>query len=421
MSKAFIASKFFFLVLLLLIFVPPVLAEENPTTNLKIGLFNLLKPKKINIKVVGSEIVALETFSETNTQINTPKVLLLRPKETLTLVATTDKINCYLRNSSQEIKQHWIAKSLSLSGNEDLELFVANRLSRQIPAKLNFQSSNNLLKTILLANLETSIGIITASELSAIDNITSEQALESFKTLSIAIRSYVLYEKGRHSKEGYDLCDNTHCLLYLGQNALTNNKQRDIIERAIKETSKMVITYQDKIVPGYFTACCGGVTALPNEVWTGKSLSSYSFQSINCNYCQKDRFYEWERSADTKAIWKALELILTFHPTENTKLIPVHNKRGVVTSLLVKENYHQIKVSAAKFRHLLGKELGWNLVLSNFYIIVPKGQKVIFQGRGFGHNLGLCLAGANEQARQGFSYSDILKLYFPDTTLSKSQ
>lgn len=417
-----IKNKVFFTILFLLFNTSIAKSVEPLEQDLKIGLFNLLKPQEIEIKILGNEIVTLKAFLESTNQ-NTPKnslqSLILSSKEKLHLVINSKGINCYLKNSDNQVKQYFLAKKLSLSGNEMLEVFVAKRLTRQIPAKVNFELSNNLLKTILFTDVETSINIITASELSTIENINSKQATESFKALSVAIRSYVIYEKGRHIKEGYDLCDNTHCLLYLGQDALTNNKQKDIIDQAIKETPELVIKYQDKIVPGYFTACCGGLTALPKEVWAGEQSDQYTFQRVNCNYCQKDKFYQWERTSKSKAIWKALKPVLNFQPTINTKLLTIYNQKGVVTSLLIKEGNHQIKLSASKFRHLIGKELGWNLVLSNFYKIKFNGENVMFEGKGFGHNLGLCLAGAKEQARQGLSYSDILSFYFPNTTLSK--
>ncbi|KAF0239167.1 MAG: stage II sporulation protein D [bacterium] len=422
MSKIFIIGQVFFV--LLLLFTPffSVIAveEQNLTPKLKIGLFNLLKPQTIDIQVIGNEVVSLKIVSGNSGQRDF-LASLLSPKEVLTLVATTRGITCYLKNSEKQVKQRWLAKSLSISGNNSLQLFVANRLTRQIPAQVSFQLSKNLIQTILSTDKEKAVGIVTASELSAIDNIGPKQALESFKTLSIVIRSYIHHEKARHSKEGYDLCDNTHCLLYLGEEALASNKQQAIIERALVETSKIVIRYENEIVPGYFTACCGGLTALPKEVWTAEHPSSYVFQSIRCNYCQKDRFYQWERTTKTKYLWRALEPILAFQPKETTQLIAKYNQKGVVIGLLVKDRSHLVKISPARFRHLIGQELGWNLVLSNFYQITPKGQQIIFQGKGFGHNLGLCLAGANEQARQGVSFSEILQFYFPNTTLSQIQ
>ena len=422
MSKNFVIGQVFFALLLFFTAFSSVMAveEQNLTPKLKIGLFSLLKSQTIDIQVIGNEVVSLKIVSGNSNQTDF-LTSLLSPKEVLTLVATTKGIACYLKSYDKQVKHRWLAKSLSVSGNNSLQLFVANRLTRQIPAQVSFQLSKNLIQTILSIDEEKAVGIVTASELSAIDNISPKQALESFKTLSIVIRSYIHHQKGRHSKEGYDLCDNTHCLLYLGEEALTSNKQQAIIEQAIKETSKIVIYYENEIVPGYFTACCGGLTALPKEVWTAEHPSPYVFQSIRCNYCKMDRFYQWERTTKTKDLWKALEPILAFEPKQTTQLIAKYNQKGVVIALLVKDSSHQVTIAAARFRHLIGQELGWNLVLSNFYQIKLKGQQIIFQGKGFGHNLGLCLAGANEQARQGISFSEILEFYFPNTTLSQIQ
>ncbi|HTG15281.1 MAG TPA: hypothetical protein VK747_08435, partial [Blastocatellia bacterium] len=46
------------------------------------------------------------------------------------------------------------------------------------------------------------------------------------------------------------------------------------------------------------------------------------------------------------------------------------------------------------------------------------GARFVFRGRGFGSQVGLCLAGSVAQAAAGRSYRDILSFYFPGTDLS---
>jgi SpoIID/LytB domain protein len=43
---------------------------------------------------------------------------------------------------------------------------------------------------------------------------------------------------------------------------------------------------------------------------------------------------------------------------------------------------------------------------------------VVFEGRGFGHGVGLCQTGAMVRARAGHSPHDILMHYYPGTTLA---
>ncbi len=400
--------------LLLLAFTLSVTATQARPTTLKIGLFNLLKPKTINIEVITDEIVAIN--SQENSQEIPSKILLLG--QSLTLIAKTNKITCYLKNSQKTIIKKWEVDKLNLSGNNSLSLFVANRLKRQVPAQISFYAKNGLLYTTLLTNLEETTKIALASEVSEINNINDTQALAIFKAFAIVVRSYIESEKGRHRQDAYDICDNTHCLLYLGEDSLANSKQTSIITQATIETKSQVLKFKDKIVPTYFTACCGGLTALPTEVWTGKQYSSYPFSSVKCNYCKNDRFYVWERTIAAKQLWKALQTMLNLRPNAETKLIPIYNDKGVVTALNIKENNYKTKISAAKFRHLVGKTLGWNIVLSNFYQVKFQHQQITFVGKGFGHNLGLCLAGASEQARQDRSFLEILEFYFPNTNLS---
>jgi stage II sporulation protein D len=42
-----------------------------------------------------------------------------------------------------------------------------------------------------------------------------------------------------------------------------------------------------------------------------------------------------------------------------------------------------------------------------------------FSGRGFGHGVGLCQAGALARIRAGASLEDVLAHYFPGTTLKR--
>jgi stage II sporulation protein D len=46
---------------------------------------------------------------------------------------------------------------------------------------------------------------------------------------------------------------------------------------------------------------------------------------------------------------------------------------------------------------------------------------VLFSGRGAGHGVGLCQAGAEEMARKGKTYKEILSFYYPGTQVTSSE
>jgi stage II sporulation protein D len=77
-------------------------------------------------------------------------------------------------------------------------------------------------------------------------------------------------------------------------------------------------------------------------------------------------------------------------------------------------------ISASSFRFAVDRALGWNKIRSDLYDLRNDGDHILFSGRGSGHGVGLCQAGAEEMARQGKDYKQILNFYFPGTHLWKT-
>src|SRR6266404_3172219 len=77
-------------------------------------------------------------------------------------------------------------------------------------------------------------------------------------------------------------------------------------------------------------------------------------------------------------------------------------------------------ISASSFRYAVNRALGWNKIRSDLYNLRNDGDHILFSGRGSCHGVGLCQAGAEEMARQGKDYRQILDFYFPGTHLSKT-
>jgi len=54
---------------------------------------------------------------------------------------------------------------------------------------------------------------------------------------------------------------------------------------------------------------------------------------------------------------------------------------------------------------------------STWFDVRQVGQAFVFEGRGFGHGVGLCQAGALARIRAGQKLSTILQTYFPGTKI----
>lgn len=98
---------------------------------------------------------------------------------------------------------------------------------------------------------------------------------EAHKAQAIAARSYAMANKGKRSKYGYDLKDTPEDQAYGGASAETVKTNE-----AVMETEGIVLVYNHKIIPAYYSASAGGRTVSSGQAWTKdlaflKSVPSY--------------------------------------------------------------------------------------------------------------------------------------------------
>ncbi len=74
---------------------------------------------------------------------------------------------------------------------------------------------------------------------------------------------------------------------------------------------------------------------------------------------------------------------------------------------------HTLK--ATSFRMALGPDL----VKSTHFNARVEGDRVIFDGKGWGHGVGLCQEGAQGMANQGYGAFDILRHYYQGIMIEK--
>ncbi len=115
--------------------------------------------------------------------------------------------------------------------------------------KLMIKNVSGKLTVINDVELEDYLRGVVPSEMPA------SWEFEALKAQAIAARSYALANLGKQAKYGYDLKDNTEDQAYGGASSETNRTNR-----AIEETKGLVLTYDMKIIPAYYSASAGGMT-----------------------------------------------------------------------------------------------------------------------------------------------------------------
>ena len=85
---------------------------------------------------------------------------------------------------------------------------------------------------------------------------------DAHKAQAIAARSYALANMGKRAQHGYDLKDTPEDQAYGGASSETPQTND-----AVTETTGLVLIYEGKIIPAYYSASAGGHTKNASQVW----------------------------------------------------------------------------------------------------------------------------------------------------------
>lgn len=118
------------------------------------------------------------------------------------------------------------------------------------------QSSDGLLTAVNFVDFEQYLYGVVPSEM------PSSYNFEAIKAQACAARTYALYKLSLNSTIGYDICDTTHCQVYLGY---TN--ESSITTKAVDDTRGMAIYYNGRPIESYFFSSSGGYTDDAKNVW----------------------------------------------------------------------------------------------------------------------------------------------------------
>lgn len=118
------------------------------------------------------------------------------------------------------------------------------------------QNKNKKLTVINDVELEDYLKGVVPSEM------PSGWELEALKAQAVAARSYALANLGKRASSGYDLKDTPEDQAYGGASVETIKTNE-----AVASTSGLVLTYNMKVVPAYYSASAGGQTINASAVW----------------------------------------------------------------------------------------------------------------------------------------------------------
>ena len=266
---------------------------------------------------------------------------------------------------------------------------------------VRFDKKNNSLTVINIAAVEEYLRGVIPNEMSPSFHT------EALKAQVVAARSFTLKNRNRHGSEGYDLCANNHCQFYGGVDSADS-----VTDKIISETRGQLVMHGDKIVDTNFHTDSGGMTESVAEVWGSAAPHLQAVEELEKH---TQRWTQEFSVTDFSSRFGG-----NFGNLKNIKLSPLKiGKATADRSISGRVKFAQI-VGSKKTLQLTGNELRSKFSLpSTLFDVKISGGKVIFEGYGRGHGVGMSQYGANAYAKSGWDYEKILKHYYSGTELKK--
>ncbi len=234
--------------------------------------------------------------------------------------------------------------------------------------------------------------------------------LEALKAQAVAARSYALFRRQRQQNQLYDLGNTTTYQVYDGINSET-----DSTRTAVQETKGQILTHQGRVIEAVFHSASGGHTENSEHVWS----AAVPYLRGVPDFDQSAPVYQWTlnfTAAQLRQRIPGIGNIVAFEPLQTTP-------NGRIRNLRVRGDAGSRTLTGAQARQALG--LRSTLFNAQPQIGPVAGQpsqiqpgSFQFQGRGYGHGLGMSQWGAYSLASQGKSYAEILRHYYQGSTLS---
>jgi stage II sporulation protein D len=234
-----------------------------------------------------------------------------------------------------------------------------------------------------------------------------------FEVQAIIARTYAVANAGRHAKDGFDLCSTTHCQLYEPAQ-LKTSRWAPAAHEAVRRTAGELLWFGDQPAQVVFHADCGGHTSDAAAVWGGTWVP-YLVGAPDT--CATDHS-AWTFDAPETALRAALNADARTNVGATLDRVEVAGRDGAGRAeLLTLRGARTFVIRGEVFRDVVTRAFGMKSVKSTLFSVARTGDRFVFSGRGFGHGVGLCQAGAAGRVRAGGSPKDVLQHYFPGTSL----
>ena len=254
---------------------------------------------------------------------------------------------------------------------------------------------------------------------------------EALKCQAICARSYAYCHMQALSYGEYQahVDDSTSFQVY------GNSAEQESTIQAVNETAGKKLHYGNRVVKTYYySTSCGHSTSI--EAWgstlddTNGYLKGVSVSDENGKAYERELpWYSWQATIPQETLSNLISLNTGIRIGELQEIqITKQGVGGVALQLVATGTEGSVTVDTEnKIRMALGgkgyqikkqdgtKVQSTKLLPSAFFTIAKNGENYIIEGGGYGHGIGMSQNGANEMAKAGKNYEEILTFFYPGT------
>jgi stage II sporulation protein D len=237
---------------------------------------------------------------------------------------------------------------------------------------------------------------------------------------ALVARTYALYQMQASANHPFfDVHATTRSQKYLGYQYRDQNNRRLAGEsrnsrKIAGRTRGMVCTFQGRIFCTYYSAVCGGRTTAGKDVFSDAALP---LKSVECRWCRDASRYRWRVDYAKSEVGSRL----TQHFQSQGRpfatlqtILPTKDSAGTgIAEFDISDGRYRYRVSSKELRRILPSS---KLYSPNFSIHVS-AERLIIEGQGHGHGVGLCQWGARGLALSGRNAIQIIQYYYPGSNV----
>ena len=275
------------------------------------------------------------------------------------------------------------------------------RTDRTYEGSLSVEADGRVLQLVNHVPMTDYVASVVASEYPFTE-------IEGVKAQAVLARTYALRRRG--AQPAYDVEDDQRSQVYRGIGVETSRSRQ-----AAEATAGEVLIYQGELAEAVYSSSSGGHTADNESIWIGAPVPYLRGVPDPYDTSSPDR--QWRTSVGRDALHQTLSRLYGGR-VEDVQIERQSREGRVLRVRLVGGG--RASITGPEFRRAANAAAGPRTVRSTQFQLSQEGDRYVFEGRGYGHGVGMSQYGARGQAQAGRSYRDILAYYFQGTSVGTS-